>query len=65
MGRCKVRVTSDGELDFEYKSDTRRVIIKGGGFQARANLNGGELGKGPSPSMEKSIIRKIGVKGGL
>ena len=41
------------------------VIIKGGGFQARANLNGGELGKEPSPSMEKSIIRKIGVKGGL
>ena len=30
-------------------------IIEGGSLLARANLNGGDQGKGPASSMEKSI----------
>ena len=44
VGACKARATRGGGLDFEYASGTH----KGGGLQARANLNGGKLDKEPS-----------------
>ena len=42
VGACKARATRGGD------QAPTRVIIEGGGLQARANLNGGKLDKEPS-----------------
>ena len=48
VAACKARATRGEGLDLSMHQAPTRVIIEGGGLQARANLNGGKLDKEPS-----------------